>query len=45
MKSFEHECNGKVTESSLEVQANCEECDCGENDIAETPCECACHGD
>jgi hypothetical protein len=45
MKNFLHECNGKIAESSLEIQAKCGECNCDENDIAETPCECACHDD
>ncbi len=44
MKNFEHECNGKVADASLETQAKCENCDCNGEDVTEVPCDCSCHG-
>jgi hypothetical protein len=44
MKNFEHECNGKVANASLESQSKCDNCNCDEGDITDTPCECSCHG-
>ena len=43
MKNFEHECNGKVNDSSSEEKKCCNNCNCDENDINDAPCDCACH--
>ncbi len=45
MKNFEHECNGKVEDFNLETEAKCDKCNCENEDITDTPCNCSCHND
>lgn len=43
MENFKHECNGKITESSLEAEFKCDKCECSNDDVTEVPCACECH--
>ena len=43
MKNFEHECNGKINDSSLESESKCNNCNCDSEDITEVCCNCSCH--
>lgn len=45
MKNFEHECNGKINDSSLESELKCDNCNCNcdNEDITEVCCNCSCH--